>query len=297
MKFLIIGSKGFIGSNLASYLADRNYRVICCDVVTDYGDENYFQLDLTDPEYKEILNLMDYDVCVNCSGAAQVADSFIHNHRDFKLNSSNVYKILDSIKELQPACRFINLSSAAVYGNPSNIPVSENHSLNPISPYGEHKLIAEMILSEFERYYKLDCISLRIFSAYGSGLKKQLFWDLHQKMSKNDVSIDLFGTGQETRDFINVYDLCSAIEIVAKSENQSQVINVANGEQLSIGQVASVFAEAMNWQGEINFLGTSKKGDPKYWEADISKLKALGYKQSISLQDGLESYCAWVRQL
>ena len=94
------------------------------------------------------------------------------------LNVSNVFKQLDAIRKFQPGCKYINLSSAAVYGNPESLPISEDHHLDPISPYGNHKKMAEEVCADFYTNYRIPTCSLRIFSAYGAGLQKQLFWDL-----------------------------------------------------------------------------------------------------------------------
>ena len=117
MKILIIGSKGFIGSHLVRYF-DKQNEVWQCDVVTDYTTPRYMQIDASNSDFNSVFEEHSYDVCVNCSGAASVPDSLKHPYRDFLLNTANVYAILNAIHTNCPACKFINLSSAAVYGNP-----------------------------------------------------------------------------------------------------------------------------------------------------------------------------------
>ena len=101
---------------------------------------------------------------------------------DFNLNVFNVFKILEAIKLFNDKCKFVNLSSAAVYGNPDILPIIETSTILPISPYGFHKSISETIVKEYYSVYKIQSISLRVFSVYGEYLKKQLFWDLYNKI-------------------------------------------------------------------------------------------------------------------
>ena len=242
MKVIIIGSKGFIGHNLLYYFQVKGYEVWGADVVVDYvNSERYFLIDASNSDYNSVFQASTYDLCINCSGAASVPDSLKNPLRDYYLNTVNVFKILEAIKKFQPDCRFINLSSAAVYGNPKHLPVKEDTRPDPLSPYGIHKLQAEQICKEFYDFYKIQTCSLRIFSVYGTGLKKQLFWDLYNK-AKTGISFNLFGTGNESRDFIYVLDLVKAIELVCEfSSFKAEVINIANGEEIMIKDAVSIF--------------------------------------------------------
>ncbi|NIJ51568.1 NAD-dependent epimerase/dehydratase family protein [Dyadobacter arcticus] len=298
MKILVIGSKGFIGSHVASFFKlIPDSTVFECDVMVDYEKDNYFLIDSTNSDYHTIFQNTAFDVCINCSGAASVPDSIKNPFRDFTLNTYNVVKMLDSIRTNQPGCKFINLSSAAVYGNPAEIPIHENLPLNPISPYGIHKMQAEQVCQTYSRFYDIPTCSLRIFSAYGNGLKKQLFWDLFQKAKKGH-DIELFGTGQETRDFIHADDVSKAILCCQqKAEFKGEVINVANGEETTIGSAVEIFYSFFQGTKKVHFNGMVKKGDPLNWRADISKLKGMGYVQSVDLYDGLLKYYLWISQL
>jgi len=297
MKILIIGSKGFIGQHLFDYLLKMKYDVFGCDVVTDYGADNYFLIDAVNSDYNEIFSSEFFDICVNCSGAAEVFASIKHPLRDFTLNTMNVFKLLDAIRMHQPQCKFINLSSAAVYGNPQYLPIDEKHPLNPISPYGFHKLAAENVCKEFIELFGLKICSLRIFSAYGPGLKKQLFWDLHTK-TKNTNQIELFGTGEESRDFIYLDDLLHVIELVIqKYDFKEPIINVANGEEIYIKDAVKQFYDNQSTNINYRFSGNTKQGDPVNWKADISKLKSLGYIQSVDFNFGIKKYNQWLKEL
>ncbi len=297
MNILIIGSKGFIGGHAFDYFKSLDFKVYGCDVVTDYNDEDYIQIDATNSNYHSIFEQNEIDVCLNCSGAASVPLSLENPLKDFSLNTLNVFKILEAIRCYQPNCKFINLSSAAVYGNPTALPINEKASLNPLSPYGIHKMQAEQIIKEFHTFYNIASCSLRIFSAYGEGLKKQLFWDLYQKFINND-QIELYGTGGESRDFIHVLDIIEAIHLVIqKAQFCGEEINIANGQEYTIQYVASLFQKNFHNNKSIQFNNQVKQGDPLNWCADISVLKEMGYQQKISIETGIQNYIDWINTL
>lgn len=297
MKVLIIGSKGFIGSHVLNHFRSQGFYALGCDVVTDYEDPDYIQIDATNSDYHFIFEQHAFDVCVNCSGAASVPLSLEFPLKDFYLNTLNVFKILDAIRIHQPACKFVNLSSAAVYGNPAQLPIKENFPYQPLSPYGIHKMQAEQICDEFYQMYQIPTCSLRIFSAYGEGLKKQLLWDMYQKFANNEV-VELFGTGNESRDFIHVSDITRVVQLVIeKCSFKSNKINVANGQEFTIKQVAETFKEGLASSKAITFNNIVKSGDPLNWRADVSVLTALGYTPKMSIETGIKSYIQWVKGL
>jgi UDP-glucose 4-epimerase len=294
MKICIIGSKGFIGTHLTVYCRSLFFNVLECDVVTDYSNQNYFLIDAINSDYTDLFINYRFDVCINCSGAASVQDSINNPLRDFNLNAYNVFKILDAIRKYQPECKFLNLSSAAVYGDPKTLPIHELCEPLPISPYGRHKLISENICKEFHEHFNLKTSSLRIFSAYGPGLKKQLFWDVFAKASKSDEVV-LFGTGYETRDFIFIDDLVDAIiKCLENASFEGEVINIANGKELSIRMVVSIFLENFMEKKEVTFTGRNKIGDPEKWCADIRLLQSFHYSPTVSIKEGLYKYFTWI---
>ena len=298
MKILIIGSKGFIGQYCYHYFAKNlAHEVYGADVAVDYVQQNYFQIDPTNANFKDLFIHQKFDVCINCSGAASVPDSFVHPLRDYELNVHNVVLLLNAIKDHDPTCKFIQLSSAAVYGNPATLPIKEDQALNPLSPYGFHKLQAEESCAQYYAFYGIRSVIVRLFSAYGNGLFKQLFWDLHQKVKTND-QVRLWGTGKESRDFIHVADIVLALEkIIENAAFTAERINIANGEEIYIQDAVANFYAAFKPGTMVEFGGETRTGDPVNWKADIRKLQALGYQQQINFETGIHQYAQWLKEL
>ncbi len=296
MKIFIIGSKGFIGSYLQNYLLGKGHEIWGADVLVDYAEgTNYFLIDETNSDFNSVFTHTSYDICINCSGAASVPESMKKPLRDYYLNTVNVFRILEAIRKFQPDCRFLNLSSAAVYGNPQRLPIDEDAQLKPLSPYGIHKYQAEQICREFHDFYNSKTCSVRIFSVYGPGLRKQLFWDLYKKI-KTGKSFTLFGTGDESRDFIYISDLARALEFVFKfSDFNANVINIANGKEIIIRDAVAIFSDFFNFKTQYSFSGEIRKGDPTNWQADIKKLRSLGYAPEIDISAGLQMYFEWIK--
>lgn len=298
MRIFILGSDGFIGSNAVKYFNQRGYEVYKSDI-TLKQEENYLPFYPERLNFDELLSIINPDIFLNATGAANVQFSFQQPALDYTLNVANVYWMLEALRKEAPACRFINLSSAAVYGNPARLPIAETENVNPLSPYGWHKLYSEQVCREFHLYFSISSVSLRIFSAYGPGLRKQLFWDLYQKLSKPGAEkIELFGTGAESRDFIHVWDIARAIEcVIQQGKFTGEAINIASGEETTIANAVNIFRNMTAPGAEIRFNGAEKKGDPRNWRADISHLRALGFEPAISVTEGLRGYREWLKSI
>lgn len=294
-NILIIGSEGFIGKNATAFFKNLEYNVYGADVF-DISLDNYFIVDDVSADFTTIFSEIKFDICINMSGAANVSHSLQEPFFDFKLNVVNVIKILDAIRLFSPVCKFINFSSAAVYGNPMILPIKEESSTCPISPYGYHKFYSENILKEYYEIYKIPTLSLRVFSVYGEGLKKQLFWDLNNKFKSNfNNEIVLSGDGSETRDFIYIKDLLKAVVlIINKIKFEGQKINIANGEEIKISDAVNIFRYLIKSNAQIEYNNEVREGDPKNWKADISIIKTLGYKPDFSMKMGLQNYIKWL---
>ena len=297
-SILITGSNGFIGSHLSKYFSEKNYRI--------YGVSKYpleklnlcsfkenIICDLLGEEVKDLLKKIQPDYIFHCAGNSSIKNSIKNPLNDFQNNSYLTYEFLNLIRQFTPSSKFYFFSSAAVYGNPQTLPIKENHNLNPISPYGFHKLLSEHMCIEFSKLYSLNTVILRIFSAYGAGLRRQIFYDLMNKFV-NDKEIILKGTGKESRDFINVFDICKAIELImAAKSNEFEVYNIANGEEITIKNIASLFSSYLDSNKAIKFDNKNTFGMPLNWKADITKLKKIGFKKNIQFHLGIKDYISW----
>ncbi len=299
MKILVTGVNGFIGTHIAEKLQNDGHVVIGLDISEAKSDciTDFYALDALKEDVQATLGNIHPDIIIHCAGLANVPFSLEHSLEDFQANTTMVYRLLEGMRRSGlTTSRFILLSSAAVYGQPDRLPIRESDELKPMSPYALHKKMAEEICLYYEKNYNFNIRILRIFSAYGPGLKKQIFWDMYQKIKKNGY-MELFGTGEESRDYIYIDDLVEVISLIALDDKSDYVVwNVANGEEVFIKDIANIFAKRMNIDPKlVRFTGKIREGDPVNWCADISRIREIGYVGKTAIEEGLEGYLEWVR--
>jgi nucleoside-diphosphate-sugar epimerase len=297
-KLLVLGSEGFIGHHVVMFALQHGYTVTGVDLIDKKPSAyNYKKLSLLSADLDIFLSHYHFDIIVNCAGSGNVGFSIQHPVTDFDFNTRSVIFVLEALRRHIPKAQYIHLSSAAVYGNPILLPVAETTIIQPISPYGFHKWMAETICKEYSVLYGMSISVVRPFSVYGPGLQKQLLWDVYQKAKLND-EVELWGTGEETRDFIFVEDLAKAIMLIAESGPESySLFNLASGISLTIKTAVEELFKALCWERKLYFNQKIREGDPRFWQADISKLYNVGFKPSFSLQQGIKCTAAWMHTL
>ncbi|AOJ61821.1 hypothetical protein WJ32_04640 [Burkholderia ubonensis] len=294
MRVLVIGSGGFIGSHVADTL-EATCDVVRADILPSNA-KGFVCYDKDNPDYAHMLRSIAPDVCINCSGAASVPASLSDPQHDYLLNTRRVIEILEAIRVNSPGTRFVHLSSAAVYGNPAVMPVTEAAPAAPVSPYGWHKYYAELACREYFEQFGVRSVSLRIFSAYGPGLRKQLFWDVYGRARGQEV-LELFGTGGETRDFIFIDDLVSCIALILQSDVfDGRAVNVASGVSVPIERAVATLLAHLDWHLKLAFSGSARQGDPMQWQADISSLTKLGFEPKYDIVSGLRKVAVWLKE-
>ena len=298
-KVLITGISGFIGRNIA-----LKFQGIGCDIFGwdifesrfENAELSFFDMDNYEAVENKLRELTP-DIIIHCAGCADVGKSVENPQQDFKGNVAVTHNLLFAIHGLRLVdTRVIFISSAAVYGNPESLPINEESKRNPLSPYALHKAMDEQICLYFHQNYGMDIKIARIFSAYGRGLKKQIFWDMYRKAIATG-KLSMMGTGNESRDYVHITDVTEAVVRIAFHAKQAELVyNIAGGEEVTIKSATNIFADYMKIRKEsISFCGKTREGDPANWHADISKLEALGYQRSVSLEEGIKDYIAWLK--
>jgi UDP-glucose 4-epimerase len=298
---LITGAAGFIGRYVARHFSEQGWLVIGVDQVQPENAplqnlSAYHSLRLPDEQLAGLLRHSSPRVCIHCAGRASVGLSLEDPTPDFYDGSVMTFELLNALRLYAPGCRFILLSSAAVYGNPRSLPVSEDEPTLPISPYGFHKLQCELLSLEFARIYGLATASVRVFSAYGAGLRRQVIWDICGKITASK-SLELHGTGKETRDFIHAADVTRALALIAEAAPmEGEAYNIGSGRQVSIADLADMIRGMIGFEDPPHFDRIVPKGNPLHWQADITRIKLLGFSPKIELEEGIRSFVNWCRE-
>jgi UDP-glucose 4-epimerase len=295
---LITGVAGFLGTYIAREFAGNGWRVIGVDIVPVEqfrGDARvaYECLPLPSAQLADLLRRTSPEVCVHCAGCASVGASLSDPAADFRQGPALTFELLDMLRRHTPRCRVLFLSSAAVYGNPPSLPVTEAHPGAPLSPYGYHKRQGELLCEEFARIYGLPAASVRIFSAYGPGLRRQVVWDICER-ALSTGALPLRGTGRESRDFIHAADIARALPLLARrAAGEGEIYNLATGVETTIAELAAALIAELGLKIDAHFDGQVTPGDPLNWRADVSRLSAFGFAPQTALADGLSAVAAW----
>lgn len=300
MSILVTGCTGFLGRHLVSFYKQELGE--CCYGIGSASPENaphfhlhkYSQITLPSPTVPDLVAELKPSLLIHAAGRSSVPLSVSNPIDDYQSGPPVVLQLLDSIRLYSPDTKFIFLSSAAVYGDPLVVPTGEDCPPRPISPYGYNKLQSELMVTEYARLYGVRAASARIFSAYGPGLKKQFLWDFCIKAVSGLQHIELYGSGNETRDFIYAKDICRAIECIHRMAPLSgEQINVCSGESVSISTLALKLASALAVDVDISFSGSGLHGSPSFWQGKTNLLESMGYVPSVGLEEGLVRYVQW----
>lgn len=300
-RLLVLGASGFLGTAISTYFSSLGIPVMGIDVVPPQDKQIYIHFYQSE-RLEEILEIAlarhQPTYLVNAAGNANVGRSIEDPRYDF-VNSVDLFSlVLDQVRRVSPETKVLFTSSAAVYGQPKVLPITEELAPSPISPYGYHKWMCEQLAREYNSLYEVSVASIRIFSAYGAGLRKQILWDLCEKC-RSDGPVQLGGDGSETRDFIHAKDIARAVLCVVRGGTfNGEAYNVASGVETSISDLAHHVLSAYGISFDrLEFSGSNRVGDPKNWRADVSRLEALGFSPSIDFVAGVAGYVDWYKKL
>ncbi len=299
MKVIITGGKGYIGSKLVNAYQKEKMNVFIWTregIKGNNYDKNYILLNESDVD--KALCEIKPDLIIHCAGAPDVWKSINEPSFDLEGNYITTHNLLHGLHRVDLKTRVVILSSAAVYGNPLCLPITEDEKIKPLTPYALHKHFSELLCAYMHNNYDMDTKVVRIFSAFGPGIKKQILWDMYNKY-KNHGIVNLFGNGSESRDYIYIDDAVDAIKLVADKASKDEIFfNIANGVEVSIKTVAETFCDEYGIpQSALAFSGDARIGDPANWVADIHKIKELGYSPKVTFKKGIKYYTNWLHEL
>jgi UDP-glucose 4-epimerase len=300
---LVTGAHGFLGRYVAKCFKESGYRVAAIGYgrwpaaeYAAHGIDEWLEAGI------ELATLQSVpfspDVIVHCAGSGSVGFSLQQPFEDFQMTVDSTLAVLEYMRLVCPGARLVYPSSAAVYGAQPDGLISEESPVAPLSPYGNHKLIAERLCQSYTASFNLDVAIIRFFSIYGPGLQKQLLWDACQKLTADNAdSILFFGTGRETRDWLHADDAAELILTVAEHDSKLSIINGGSGTRTTIAGILALVAGQLGSNAAITFNGQDKPGDPRFYHADITRARSLGWSPAVRLEQGVASYVRWFKDV
>ncbi|MFH2008151.1 MAG: NAD(P)-dependent oxidoreductase [bacterium] len=302
-RIWVSGAAGFLGRHVAAAFREAGWTVSGIDVAPqDPADAlavAHWYAEGTGEAALEYLATHGLPDCIfHAAGGGTVAYSYDQPHEDFDLSVRATAQMLEFLRKNAPGATLVVPSSAAVYGTCPAEPLAEHRAPAPMSPYGRHKLMAEQLCARASETFGLRTIAIRYFSLYGAALRKQLLWDLGGKATGADGAVELYGTGEETRDLLHVEDAARlALLLVQRQDGASMVVNGGTGRALTIHRIATGLLEALGLALDVRFNGVERAGDPKHYQADVSLAESLGFCPAISFEEGIREYARWFRSI
>ena len=293
----VLGAAGFVGRHAARALAGAGYQVVGIGHGTwlrdEWRDWGLSEWHMTDISVETLLTYAGKpEVLIQCAGSGSVAFSMAHPAQDFRRSVDTTLAALDFVRLHAPDCRLVLPSSAAVYGTAERMPIRIDDPLDPESPYGVHKKIAEDLCRSYARTFGVRAAIVRLFSVYGIGLRKQLFWDACAKLVQDEL--EFAGTGEELRDWLDVQDAAALlIAAAARASAECPIVNGGTGESANVRTIVEGLGRALGLTVRPTFSGARRSGDPIGYEAGIAEAQDWGWRAERSLADGLAAYAAW----
>jgi len=297
-RVMITGGAGFIGSNLAEVLSEKN-KVFLFDDLSSGRTENVDEIDaelivgsLTDLDLlRRSFKGMDYVFHLGAIASVpkSVDDPLLVN----LVNQNGTLNVLMAARDCGVE-KVVNASSSAIYGDSPESPKVETMRPDPISPYAVSKLAGEYYCKVFTKTYGLPTVSLRFFNVFGPKQDPDSEYAAvipkFMNMARDGKKLTVFGNGMQTRDFTYVLDVVQAIAKAAVSrECDGTVLNIARGEEMTLNRLIEIILSnfGKTIEGNVNYL-PPRKGDIMNSVADISLAKKLiDYRPSISVEDGI----------
>ena len=312
-KYLVTGASGFIGSAIVNSLIKAKQEVICVDNNSRGKKSRLSKFKKKIKFYK--IDIRDKAKIVKVSKGvdAIIHLAFINGTKFFYEKPDQVLDVgIKGMLNVIDACKENNIkeifvaSSSEVYQSPKEIPTPEEVELivpdvfNPRYSYGAGKLISEVIAINNKKFFK-KVVIFRPHNVYGPDmgsehvipqLTNKIIKKIKQSGKSKKIKIDLIGNGKEKRAFNYIDDFCDAFMKILSKGSKFQIYNIGTNQETNIKKLANMIRKYFGVKLNLNFIA-GHRGGTKRRCPNISKIKKLGYKPQISLENGLNKTINW----
>lgn len=312
---LVTGGAGFIGSNFVRYLFEGypDYHIIVLDALTYAGNiENLPEKIKNDSRFSfwygnirnaDLVNelVSKSEVVVHFAAESHVARSIFDNTIFFETDVLGTQVVANAVLKNQDSVeRFIHISTSEVYGTAQTVPMTEEHPLNPTSPYAGAKVGADRLVYSYWVTYDIPAVTIRPFNTYGPNQHLEKVIPRFITSTILNEPLTVHGSGENTRDWIYVEDLCQALDKVIhidRDKVKGQVINLGTGKDTSVKEIADMVVAMLNKPHTLITHTPDRFGQVEKHLAGTDKAqRILGWKAVTDFGKGLEQTIKWYEQ-
>jgi len=314
-RVMVTGGLGFIGSNLARRLTELGADILLVDsLIDDYGGhlfnidgvESKVRVNIADIRQRTTMNYLvrDREVIFNLAGQVSHIDSMLDPYNDLEINCKSQLTVLEACRRHNPAAKVVFAGTRQVYGKPDRLPVDETHLVRPTDINGINKVAGEYYHLVYNNVFGVRACSLRLTNIYGPRQlvrhNRQGFIGWFIRLAVEDKEIQIFGDGQQLRDFVYVEDAADAfLRAGATDAVNGQVFNVGGAQPISHLELVSLLIETAGTGAYrlVEWPPDKKVIDIGSFYADSTRFRqTTGWEPATTLRDGLARTIAYYRE-
>ena len=307
-KALVTGGAGFIGSHLVDRLVEMGCDVVVLDNLSNSSLE-YLQ-DYIDRGLVEFVkgDVRDFETVEGCVEGSSLVFHFAAQYDvrrsvsdplyDFDVNVHGIINILEAMRKKDVLNIVFASSGGTLYGLAEAFPTPETYPPQPISPYGASKAASEMYISAYCACYGLCGVSLRYANIIGPRSLHGVIFDFYQKLKNEPRNLQILGDGKQKKSYMDVSDCIDAsLYATERVESGFNIFNIGSEEWVTVNYIAKIVISELKLRDvELSYTGGEQgwTGDVPLMLLDISKLKSLGWKPKMRIDEAIRRYVKWL---
>lgn len=307
-KLLILGSNSYLGASFVRYIQDKNYKLYLVSrsniLPTRFlpfninrKNINFYKLDINKDISKiiKIIKILKPNFIINYASQSMVGQSWERPEDWLMTNSVNTIKLYLDISKLELKCKLIHISTPEIYGHTKKI-IKESREYSPSTPYALSRVNADLALDMLKKNFGLESISIRASNIYGEYQKNYRVVPAAVLKFLTNRKFIIDGDGSSKRSFLHVDDLSKATLLLMKKFKSGNIYHVSTNDFISIKNLAKLIAKltCKDFKKNVKFR-KDRIGKDKSYFLNSSKIRKLGWKPEISLEEGVKRVITWAK--